>query len=123
MEYPSEEALKKGLSRVFYDMGRVHVKKTHLKPEAFISAFPYHQLYLLQSLFLKEGFWSSKAKEELVRAFENLRLALGKKPLKTKYKDYILLSLKEGRLLVKKEKNSDLKAFYLKLFHEAHSLL
>lgn len=124
MEYPSEEALKKGLSRIFYDMGRVHLgQSVHLKPEAFISAFPYHQLYLLQALFLWDDFWSGRAKKELMEAFKNLHLSfIREKSLKVQYKDYILLSLKEGQVLVEKEKSPGLKSFYIKESSKIRSL-
>ena len=124
MEYPSEEALKKGLSRIFYDMGRIHLRQSaHLEPEAFISAFPYHQLYLLQALFLRDDFWSERAEKELLEAFKNLHLSfVRKKSLKVQYKDYILLSLKEGRILVEKEKPPGLKSFYIKESSKIRSL-
>ena len=123
MQYSSEEAIKKELSRVFYNMGRVYTKKEHLKPKAFLSAFPYHQLYLLQSLFLQDDFWSTKAKETLAEAFEMLQLSLKEKRMKTQFKDYILLSLQEGELLVKKENKPELKSFYSKLFKKVRPLL
>ena len=123
MQYSSEESLKKELSRVFYNMGRIYTKKEHLKPKAFLSAFPYHQLYLLQSLFLQDDFWSPKAKETLSHTFEMLQLSLKEKQMKTQFKDYILLSLKEGELLVKKENKPELKSFYSKLFKKIRPLL
>ena len=123
MKYSSEEEIKKNLSRVFYNMGRVYFKKKHLKPKAFLSAFPYHQLYLLQSIFLQDPFWSAKSRTALTTAFEMLEQALQEKKVRSQYKDYILLSLKEGRLLVKKENNAELKSFYLKLFQKIRPFL
>ena len=42
------------MSRTFYLMGRSYIKKEHLNAEAFFNSFSYHQLYLLQSLLLKD---------------------------------------------------------------------
>lgn len=123
MGHFSEESIKKDLSRVFYNMGQIYLKETHLKTKAFLSAFPYHQLYLLQSVFLQDDFWSQKSKKELSRVFEILQLALKKKRPETQFKKYIRLSLKEGQLLVEKEKTPDLKSFYLKLSKDTLSLL
>lgn len=123
MRYSSEESIKKNLSRVFYNMGQVYIKEAHLNPRAFLSAFSYHQLYLLQSVFLGDDFWSQKSKKELSRAFNLLQIALKKKRPEPQFKKYIRLSLKEGKLLVEKEKNPELKSFYLKLSNKILPLL
>ena len=123
MGHSLEKALKKDLSRVFYNMGQIYIKEPHLNPKAFLSTFPYHQLYLLQSVFLQDDFWSSQSKEELSRAFKLLQMALQKNQSETQFKKYIRLSLKEGQLLVEKEKKPDLKSFYLKLSKEISHLL
>lgn len=115
MNYSEEEKMKKALSKVFYNMGQSKMQKENIKPEAFLSAFPYHQLYLLQSVFLRDDLWSAQSRDALQDVFENLSIALKKKSIRKKYKEYILLSLKEGKLLVEKEKNKELKSFYFKL--------
>ena len=114
LDYSDEKSLKEGLSRLFFSMGRVYDQKENLDPKAFISAFPYHQLYLLQSVFLNGGLWSSKSQTEIKKAFKLLRLSL-KSPPSSRLKDYVRLSLKEGKLLTEREKKPSLILFYSKL--------
>lgn len=123
MKHLSEASLKKDLSRIFFNMGQIYVKEAYLKPLAFLSSFPYHQLYLLQSVFLQDDVWSPRSKKELSRGFEILQLALKKKHPETQFKEYLRLSLKEGQFLVEKEKSPDLKSFYLNLSKKILPLL
>ena len=115
LDYSDEKTLKAGLSRVFFSMGRLYDKKESLRPRALISAFPYHQLYLLQSVFLKGGGWSSQSQKEMEKAFDLLRHSLKAADSSPQLKSYIRLSLKEGRLLVEREKSPSLLSFYSKL--------
>ena len=63
--FSSEKELNQEMSRLFYLMGRSYVKKEYIHPEAFFNAFSYHQLYLLQSLFLKDESLVSSFKKRI----------------------------------------------------------
>lgn len=109
-----EKDLNERVSQVFYLMGRSYVKKSLLNPDSFLKSFFYHQLYLLQSLFLKDKTWSPRAKKELHELFDKLIFALSKKSYRLKYKKLIIQNIADGKLLIKKENSKKLKTFYFK---------
>ncbi|MCY4512854.1 MAG: tetratricopeptide repeat protein [Bdellovibrionales bacterium] len=105
-QYTSEKDLSQNLSRLFYFMGRSYTSKSHLNPVPFIVSFPHHQLYLLQSIFLKDNVWSSRSEKELTLIFEKLKMALNSPVLRKKYKNFILTALKKGEILSQNEADS-----------------
>lgn len=107
-----EVEVKREISRLFYLMGKSYVKKKYLKAENFIPSFVYHQVFLLQSLFLKDETWSPQAREELNRLFDRLIFALSQTENKQLYKKRIEGSLKIGSSLVKQEKSKEWESFY-----------
>ena len=123
LDYSDEKSLKEGLSRLFFSMGRIYDQKESLETKAFISVFPYHQLYLLQSVFLKGEGWSSKSQREMEKAFKFLRRSLKTTALSAQMKEYVSLSLKEGKLLTEREKDPSLILFYSKLAQEIERAL
>lgn len=112
--FSSEKELNERVSRMFYLMGRSYVKKENLQPEAFFKAFSYHQLFLLQSLFLKDKLWSNLSQKELNLLFDKLNFALSNFKNKKKYKKLLTQSIESARILVKKEKSKKWNAFYSK---------
>lgn len=112
--FSSEKELNEQVSRMFYLMGRSYVKKENIKASAFFKAFSYHQLYLLQSLFLKDKTWSKLAETELNLLFEKLIFSLSNLKNRQKYKKLITQTLEEARVLIKKENSKKLENFYSK---------
>ena len=106
------------ISRIFYLMGRSYVKKENIKADSFLSAFFYHQLFLLQSLFLKDKIWSKMAENELNLLFDKLSFSLTQLPKKEKekYKKIITKALKAGKALAEKEKSTKWINFYNKKY-------
>ena len=123
--YTSEETMKNVLSELFFTMGRSYTLKDNLKLSFFVPAFSYHQLYLLQSLFLDHSKWSKKAKKELVSLFDRLYLLLY--PLKMKerlkYKKELARAFQDGRKVVGAEKSSTWNLFYRKQVKKIKPLL
>lgn len=111
-QYSSEKELSQNLSRLFYFMGRSYVLKSSLDPPSFILSFPHHQLYLLQSIFLKDKTWSVRSEKELFLVFEKLEKALNSPDLRKKYKNYVLKALKNGEILSQNETDSFLIVSY-----------
>ena len=107
-----EKKIKQEISRLFYLMGKSYVKKKYLKAENFIPSFVYHQIFLLQSLFLKDETWSPQAQEELNRLFDRLIVALSQTENKQLYKSKVERSLKIGSSLIKREKSKEWEGFY-----------
>ena len=112
--FRSEKELNTQMSRIFYLMGRSYIKKEHLKEDSFFRAFPYYQIYLLQSVFLKNKIWSELSKKELNLLFDKLAFAISKTKDKKKYKHFIIQTIKDARVFVKKEKLKNLERFYFK---------
>lgn len=112
--FSSEKELNKQMSRSFYLMGRSYVKKEHINPESFFQTFSYHQLYLLQSLFLKDKVWSDLSKKELQALFDKLVFALSKFKEKQKYKKFLLQNIREAQILINKEQSKEWRRFYFK---------
>lgn len=112
--YSSEEELSGRMSRLFYMMGRSYIQKSYIQTESFIRAFPYHQLFLLQSLFLKNKDWAGEAKKELEGLFGKLLFALSSLSEKgrLKYKKAAGQAIKEGMALTKKERSKEWEMFY-----------
>ena len=104
--YSSEKDLSQNLSRLFYFMGRSYALKSRLKPASFILSFPHYQLYLLQSIFLKDKTWSARSEKELSLVFEKLERALNSPDLRKKYKNHVLTALKKGEMLSQNETDS-----------------
>ena len=121
--FSSEKELNERAARMFYLMGRSYIQKKHLKPEVFFKAFPYHQLFLLQSLFLKEKIWSKLAEEELNLLFDKLLFAVQNTKDKQKYKKLLTKTIKDARILIKKEKSKKLESFYSKRTRQILNLL
>ena len=111
-QYSSEKDLSQNLSRLFYLMGRSYALKSRLDPAFFILSFPHHQLYLLQSIFLKDKTWSARSEKELSLAFEKLEKALHSSSLRKKYKNYVLTALRKGEILSQNETDSFLTVSY-----------
>lgn len=114
--YNTEKKLNQDLSQLFLSMGKSHILQKHLKPKSFVQAFSYHQLYLLQSLFLKDKEWSQQAQKELGFLFDKLFVTLSSLSQKNraKYKDIVYLAFEEGQKMIQKEKFSPWKLFYNK---------
>lgn len=112
--FSSENELNEQLSRLFYLMGRSYVRKEHILPEAFLQSFPYHQLFLLQSLFLKNKTWSDLSKKELDSLFNKLDYALSKVKNKEKHKKSLIQSIDSARQLIKRENFKQWENFYSK---------
>ena len=121
--FSSEEELNEQVSRMFYLMGRSYVKTEHLQPETFFKTFPYHQLFLLQSLFLKSNPWSDLSKQELALLFDKLAGTITSFKDKQKYKKLTLQTIKDAQNLVKKEKSKRWEKFYSKISQKALNLL
>ena len=105
-QYNFKTDLKKNLSRLFYFMGRSYTLKNYLNPSVFILSFPHHQLYLLQSIFLKDKTWSPRAEKELSLVFEKLKKALASPAVRKKYKNHVLNAVKKGEALSQNETDS-----------------
>ena len=110
--FSSEKELNEQVSRIFYLMGRSYVKKEHIKPPSFLKSFSYHQLYLLQSLFLKDKKWSTLAEKELNLLFDKLFFSLSKIKNKQKYKKLLMQIMEEAQMLIEKEKSKKWNKFY-----------
>ena len=109
-----KKSVKEEISRLFYLMGKSYVKKEYLQEAPFISSFLYHQIFLLQSLFMKNKKWSSKAQIELDQLFENVIELLSQAEDKQKHKKIMEKSLKIGSSLVEKEKSKKWTTYYNK---------
>ena len=112
--FSSEKELNEQMSRIFYLMGRSFVKTENLKAESFFQSFSYHQLYLLQSLFLKDKIWSKLSKKELEFLFDKLVFALSKFKDKQKYRKLLVRTIEDAHVLIKKEKSKKWEVFYSK---------
>ena len=121
--FSSEQELNERVSRIFYLMGRSYIKKEHLQPETFFRAFSYHQLFLLQSLFLKNKTWSHLSKKELDLLFDKLIFTISNFKDKQKYKKLLVQTIKEAQVLIKKEKSKKWESFYSKKSKPVLSLL
>ena len=121
--FSSEKDMQEKVSRIFYLMGRSYYKKEHLKDFAFEPAFFYHQLFLLQSLFLKDKTWSKLAEQELNKLFDKLFFLVSQRKEKHKYKKRLKEALKTGSLLVEMEKSKKWSAFYNKKSRSILNLL
>ncbi|MBC6415115.1 MAG: hypothetical protein GDA46_01820 [Bdellovibrionales bacterium] len=119
----SEDKIKQDISRLFYLMGKSYVKQEHISPKVFIVSFYYHQLYLLQSLFVKDKTWSDQAKKELDKLFHQLIFVLSQIENKKQYKKSIDNSLKIGMSLVTQEKSKEFEDFYNKKSQKIVKLL
>ena len=112
--FSSEKELNEQVSRMFYLMGRPYVKKEHIKASVFLEAFSYYQLYLLQSVFLKNETWSKLAEKDLNLLFENLIFSLSNLKDRQKYKKLLVQTMKEAQVLIKKENFKKWENFYSK---------
>lgn len=112
--FSSEKELNERVSRMFYLMGRSYVKKEHIHPESFFRAFPYYQIFLLQSLFLKDKTWSNLSRQNLNILLDQLFYTLSNLKDIQKYKKSITQSIEEGRILIKKEHSKEWNFFYHK---------
>ena len=110
----AQKDLKKELARLFYLMGKSYMKKEHLQTKPFIFSFIYHQIFLLQSLFMEDEKWSSLATVELDRLFDNLAFLLSQTENKEQYKKIVEKSLKIGFSFIEEEKSKDWKNYYYK---------
>ena len=115
--FVKEKEMQEQISKMFYLMGRSYVKTNHLKASAFEQAFFYHQLFLLQALFLQNKTWSKMAEQELNSLFDKLLFAVPQLKEKEKYKKRIKDTLKTGKILIEKEKSKKWKNFYDKKSH------
>ena len=107
-----KESVDEEMSRLFYLMGKSYVKKEYLNAESFIFSFLYHQVFLLQSLFMKHENWSSQAKKELDHLFDKLVGSLSQTENKESYKKFVEKSLDLGASLIKKENSKEWKQYY-----------
>ena len=112
--FSSEKELNEQVSRMFYLMGRSYIQEKHIKPPSFFKAFSYHQLYLLQSLFLKDKTWSKLAEKELSFLFDKLIFSLSKSKNKQKYEKELRETIREAQILIQKEKSKKWENFYFK---------
>ena len=112
--FTKEEEMKASISQIFYLMGRSYVQTKHIKASAFGPSFFYHQLFLLQALFLKDKTWSKLAEKELNSLFDKLFFTLSQAKDKKPYKETIQTALKTGKTLIEKEKSKKWIAFYNK---------
>ena len=112
--FSSKSAFNEKTSRIFYLMGRSYVQKKHIQPESFFEAFPYHQLFLLQALFLNDKTWSKLSKKELDLLFDKLFFTISKIKDKPKHKKPIVQALAEAQILIKREKSKKWLSFYSK---------
>lgn len=110
--FKSEKEMTSEISRLFYKIGRSHVKTEYIKTENFISSCFYHQVFLLQALFLKDPVWSPKAKKEISLLFKKLHFALSKEKDKKKYEAQVRKILNAGSSMIKKEKSKKWESFY-----------
>ncbi len=120
--FSSEKELRQRVSRMFYLMGRSYMAKKNLQPEAFFQAFSYHQLFLLQSLFLKDETWSSLSKKELDLLFDKLFAAIAGDKQK-KHKKLLVQALRDAQALIQREKSKEWEIFYSKKSKTALKLL
>ncbi|MGI9549546.1 MAG: hypothetical protein ACR2M7_06210 [Bdellovibrionales bacterium] len=117
--YKDPKDMSENISRIFYVMGQSYLSKKLLAENKqlasyFLQAFPYHQTYLLQSLFVGHKKWSYKSQQEIQSLFDKLRLALLSSSPKVKktFKKQLQDSLKEGRAMVEREGSLKWQAFY-----------
>ena len=107
----SQKELKKRMSRIFYIMGRSYEQKKVIQPEEFFKAFAYHQLFTLQSLFLKDKVFSPIAKKELALLLNKLEFALSKVEDPQKYKN-LISAINSAQQLIDRENNKPWSEFY-----------
>ena len=112
--FKNKDQLKEEISRLFYLMGKSFDNKKTLKPQSFISSFFYHQLFLLQSLFLKNEPWSNLAQKELTTLFDTLFYILSESKQAQKYKKTLESAFKAGSSMIENEQNSEWLSFYKK---------
>ncbi len=124
-QYKSQPEVLKNMSRIFYFMGKSYMSKKNLKVDSFLQSFSYHQIYLLQSLFLKDKEWSLKSKKEMDLLFDKLHSVFlsANKDTKKKYKKLIQQSLEEGQKMIQMEKTLKWKTFYKKQMKKIQRLL
>ena len=121
--FTKEKELQEQISRIFYLMGRSYVKTDHLKTPDFLQAFLYHQVFILQALFLKDKTWTKMAETELNLLFDKLIFAVSQLKEKNKYKEEIKSALKTGQVLIEKEKSKKWQIFYNKKSRSVLNLL
>ena len=104
-------------------MGRSYAKKDHLPPSAFLRAFPYHQLFLLQALFIPVENKDKLAKKELDLLFDKLFFTISKLKNKAKYKGPITEALLFANAWIQRENLKQLEVFYSQKSKKAIKLL
>ena len=108
----SQKELNKRMSRIFYIMGRSYEQKKKLfSRKSFFKAFAYHQLFTLQSLFLKDKVFSPIAKKELALLLDKLEFALSKVEDPKKYKN-LISAINSAQQLIDRENNKQWSEFY-----------
>jgi len=122
LKFKNQYKSSKDMSRMFFLMGKSYRAKFVSDP-SFLKSFPYHQIYLLQSVFLKDDKWSLKSKRELEFLFDNLRKILLSIPQKERPIKQIKIFLKEGQKMVQAENSLEIESFYKKQQSKLHSLL
>ena len=106
--------IQNNISQIFYLMGRSYMTKNHLKASAFLQSFFYHQLFLLQALFLQDKKWSKVAEKELDLLFDKLIFSISQIKDKAQHEKDIKTALKTGKIFVEKEKSKKWINFYNK---------
>ena len=112
--FTKTEEMKERLSQIFYLMGRSYAQTKNINPPAFLQSFFYHQLFLLQALFLQDKTWSNLTEKELNALFDKLFFVLSQLKKKEPYKENIQTALKAGKILVEQEKSKKWTVFYNK---------
>ena len=105
-------AADENFARYFYIIGRSHIQTNHIKLHNFLQMFLYYQVYLTQSLLLKDGKWSAQAEQELGRLYRKMWTVLKKQTQKNKYKNQVIKILNQLKDIAKNAKNKKLSSIY-----------
>ncbi len=121
--FSTEEELNHEIRRTFYLMGRSYAKKDQFPPSAFLRAFPYHQLFLLQALFIPVENKDELAIKELYLLFDKLFFAISRVKNKAKYKGPLTEALLSANAWIQRENLKKLEIFYSQKSKKAIKLL
>ena len=105
-------AADKNFSRYFYIVGRSHVQVDHVNLKTFLKVFPYHQLYLTQSILLNTGEWSKKAEKELGDLYHTMWEGLKKQNNKKIYRAKVKKNLNQLKHIERTSKNKKMRDIY-----------
>ena len=117
-----EKLVNQTVAKLFYIMGQVKSHGPLIQIHQYLSAFPYYQMYLVQSYLLADPRWSPLAKKELASLYQKLWLTYQKlsKKQKQTYQNDIFKQLRDLHTLALESESKELKAFQTFIFNKYH---